>query len=101
MKEESTHQRQEGFTEKKIGVHHLLLGGNDQKVIEKVDVDADKRHPCAVSGVDGQLSHRTLVHQEAPADHQGNRLRGEAAAEERYCHLQVRQQRFLCVADTS
>lgn len=78
-----------------MGVRHLLLGRNDQKVIEKVNVHADKWHSGAVSGVNGQLPHGTLVHQEAPADHQRNPLKAEEAGKEHYCHPQATQQKGI------
>lgn len=89
------HQWQEWLEQHQMRVRHILLGRNDQKVIEKVNVYADKWHPCAVSGVDGQLPHGTLVHQEAPADHQGNPLKGEEAGKDHYCHTLDTQQKVL------
>lgn len=45
----------------------VLFRGDDQKVIEEVEVDADERHSAAVSTLQSQLSHWTLVRHKTAA----------------------------------
>lgn len=53
-------------------VCQILLGRDDQQVIEEVEVDADERHSGVVGGVHSQLSHGALAHQKAPTNNQWN-----------------------------
>lgn len=53
-------------------VCQILLGRDDQQVIEEVEVDADERHSGVVGGVHSQLSHGALAHQKAPTHNQWN-----------------------------
>lgn len=59
-----------------IRVHHLLLGRDDQQVIEEVEVDVDERQSGGVGGVHTQLPHGALAHQKAPTNNQWNWLEG-------------------------
>ena len=52
----------------------ILFVGDDQKVVEEVEVDAVEGHFRVVR--DSQLLHGTLVHQKTPAYNQRDRLCG-------------------------
>lgn len=55
-----------------------ILFRDDQKVIEKVEVDADEGHSRRIGDLCVQPSHGTLAHQKAPAWNQRDWLEEES-----------------------
>lgn len=64
------------------------FGGDDQKVVEEVEVDADEGQSW-VRGLHTQLPHGTLVHQETPTHNQRDRLEGEGGRLILLCNLRM------------